>query len=231
MDLQLSPDKKIEDLMLGGLKIIQSSKLYRFTSDAVLLAKFPEKRHKNVLDLCAGSGIVGLHYYGEFSPSTVTFVEIQKELSDMCYESLVLNGLTDRMRVVNIDLKDFDGNTEYDACFCNPPYQKQNCGYSTVNEHIAICREEVKCTLYDIVAAASKALKNGGRFYIVHKAERLNDLFLIFEHFNLSPVRCRFITGRGKTKPYLLLCEAVKGKTPPLKIEVSYENNATDFKG
>lgn len=229
--MELTPDKKIEDLMVGGLKIIQSKKLYRFTSDAVLLARFPERRFSKVLDLCAGSGVVGLHYYGEFGADKLTFVEIQKDLADCCNQSIQLNDLQSVAEVYNEDLKEFDGKGFYDAVFCNPPYKKADSGYLPENESLAICRAEVKCTFDDIVKCAARALKAGGRFYACHKPERLSDVITSMRKFKIEPTRLRFIVGKGTNDVYLFLIEGVKDKKPPLKIEGVFENNATDFRG
>ncbi len=227
----LSEDKKIEDLMLDDLKIIQSSKLYRFTSDAVLLARFPDKPYKKVLDICAGSGIVGLHYYGEFGAEKVDFLELQKPLADMCQESVLLNGLQDKMTVINCDLKDFSGSQSYDAVFCNPPYKKSGSGLMPEEEHIAICRAEVKCTLDDIVKCAYRSLYPGGHLLMCHKPERLADVITSFRNNKIEPYRIRFITGKNSKDIYLFLIDGVKDKKPAFKLEGVFENNATDFKG
>lgn len=229
--MELSPDKKIEDLMLNGLKIIQSKNFYRFTSDSVMLSKFPKKSYDNVLDLCAGSGIVGLHYYGEYGAKSVTFVEIQKDLAEMCLETIELNGLNEVMKVENINLKDFDGKGFYDAVFCNPPYERASSGILPDNERIAICKTEVFCTLDDIVKCAKKALKEGGHLFMCHKTERLTDVITSFRLNKIEPCRIRFIKGNGKKESYLFLIDGVKNKKPPLKIEGEFFNDATDFKG
>ena len=53
-----------EELLAGNVRILQDSALYRFTSDAVLLARFLRaKRGERVADFCAGSGVVGLCFY------------------------------------------------------------------------------------------------------------------------------------------------------------------------
>ncbi len=228
--MELSNDKKTEDLMLGGLKIIQSSNLYRFTSDAVLLARFPDKNYPKVLDLCSGSGIVGLHFYGQNGCQTVDFVEIQKPLADMCLESVALNGLGDKMTVINCDLKYFNGNG-YDAVFCNPPYKKRGSGILSDNEHIAICRAEVKCTLEDIVKCAYRSLKSGGHLFMCHKPERLTDLLTTFRSNGIEPYRLRFVRGKNSNEAYLFLIDGVKDRKPTFKFEGIFENNATDFKG
>ncbi len=227
----LSEDKKIEDLMLGGLKIIQSDNLYRFTSDAVLLARFSDRPYNNVLDMCAGSGIVGLHYYGEFGCEKLDFLELQKPLADMCQESVLLNGLQDKMAVINCDLKDFDGKNCYDAVFCNPPYKKSGSGILPEDKHIAICRAEVECNLSDIVKCAYRSLKCGGHLLMCHKPERLTDVITCFRNNKIEPCRIRFITGKNSKDIYLFLIDGVKDKKPAFKLEGIFENNATDFKG
>ena len=229
--MELSPDKKIEDLMINGLKIIQSENYYRFTSDSVMLAKFPEKSYDNVLDLCAGSGIVGLHFFGEYGAKRVTFVEIQKDLAEMCRETIVLNGLNSVMNVENLNLKDFDGKKSFDAVLCNPPYEKFGSGILPDNERIAVCKAEVFCSLNDIVNCARNALKDGGRLFMCHKTERLTDVITSFRQHKIEPVRLRFIKGKGKKGSYLFLIEGVKNKKLPLKIEGEFFNDATDFKG
>ena len=54
----------LEDMLIDGLKIVQDTRLYRFTSDSVLLSKFAHaKKNDVVADFCAGSGIVAFHLY------------------------------------------------------------------------------------------------------------------------------------------------------------------------
>ena len=75
----------IEELLEGDLRIIQNKSLYRFTSDAVLLSRFARGKKKDIVaDFCAGSGIVGLHFYA-LNPhiESVTLFEMQPALSEM----------------------------------------------------------------------------------------------------------------------------------------------------
>lgn len=91
----LKEGETIEELLEGDLKIIQNASFYRFTSDAVLLSRFVKGKKRDVVaDFCAGSGIVGLHFYA-LNPhiSSVTLFEMQEELSDMSARSVLLNGL------------------------------------------------------------------------------------------------------------------------------------------
>ena len=61
---ELSEYEVAEDMQIDGLKIVQDTRLYRFTSDSVLLSRFARaKTGDEVADFCAGSGIVAFHFY------------------------------------------------------------------------------------------------------------------------------------------------------------------------
>ena len=65
--------------------IIQNTKLYRFTSDSILLSRFARaKVGDNVADFCSGSGVIGFHFLC-LNPQirSLTFFEMQKELAEM----------------------------------------------------------------------------------------------------------------------------------------------------
>ena len=54
-EIVLGEYEVLEDMMLDGLKIVQDTRLYRFTSDSVLLSRFAKaKKGDRVADFCAG---------------------------------------------------------------------------------------------------------------------------------------------------------------------------------
>lgn len=176
---KLGEGEVVEELLEGGLKIIQNVKLYRFTSDSVLLTRFVKaKAHEKAADFCAGSGIVGLHFYA-LNPEKVESValfEMQKDLSDMSRRSVALNGLKN-FTAVNCRVQDI--GKEYDEYFslvlANPPYERG--GFSNDDYKKAICRKEITVTLAEIVDAAFAKLKFGGRLALVNRATRGGSAF------------------------------------------------------
>ncbi len=98
----------IEELLIGNYKIIQDDARYRFTSDSVLLARFLRaKKGERVADFCAGSGVVGLHFYAENrGVERVTLFELQPEFAKMCGQTVALNGLQDTFAVENCRLQE-----------------------------------------------------------------------------------------------------------------------------
>lgn len=202
----------VEELLEGGLKIIQNTALYRFTSDSVLLSRFVKGKKRDVVaDFCAGSGIVGLHFYA-LNPhiSSVTLFEMQEDLSDMSARSVQLNGLKNFTCVCS---RIQDIGRGYDDAFslilCNPPYERG--GFESSDYKKAVCRKEITVTLSEIVDAAYRKLKFGGRLALVNRADRIAEVLFAMKSRGIEPKRLQFVRGRAGAKPYLILVEGAKG--------------------
>ena len=207
------------DLLPGGLKIVQNPSLYRFTSDSILLSRFARhKAHDVIADFCAGSGIVGLHFYALHGGDSLTFVELQRELASLCEESVALSGLQDVSTVLNQSVQSLDSSYagKFSLVLCNPPYERA--GFEHKDEKKALCKKEITLTFSELARAASRALKFGGRFAFCHRADRLAELIYTLKGENLEPKRLAFVAGREGDKPYLLLMEAVKGGKEGMEI-------------
>ena len=98
----------------------------------------------------------------------------------MSRENLSKNGLDGRVGIITGDLREYRQLTaaeSFDFVVSNPPYFAERSGYSAPLEHRAASREERSCTLGDICAAAGWALRWGGSFALVHRPERLSEIF------------------------------------------------------
>ncbi len=203
----------VESLLIGAYKIIQNPELYRFTSDSVLLARFLKaKKGERVADFCAGSGVVGLHFYAENTGvESVTLFEMQKELADMSGRTVALDGLEKTFRVENMRLQDIGGEyvEKFSLILCNPPYERG--GFENADEKKALCRKELALTLEELVFAAKKCLKFGGRFALIHRADRVAELLTALSRAGLEPKKLQFVAGKAGEKPYAVLVSAVKG--------------------
>ena len=70
---------------------------------------------------------------------------------------------------------------------------------------------EERCTLEQLCAAAARSLKNGGRFALVHRADRLTDLLCALRGAGLEPKRMQLVQHReGKAPSAVLLPPLVK---------------------
>lgn len=215
MTINLKPSETIEDLLIDGLKIIQDTSLYRFTSDSVLLTKFVKaKKGEEVADFCAGCGIVGIHFYAlnKRAVASVTLFEMQEELSDMSARTVQLNSLP-RFTCVNKKIQDIgrEYNERFSLVLCNPPYEKPSAGFMAEEYKKAVCRKEITVTLNDIVDCAFYSLKFGGRLAIINRADRAAELFYLMKARGIEPKRAQLVSGAAGAKPYLIMVEGTKG--------------------
>jgi len=204
-------DGEVLEEFFGDKKIIQNTALYRFTSDSVLLSRFARAKYgDNVADFCSGSGVVGFHFLC-LNPciKSLTLFEMQESLADMSRRTAEMNAFD--CEVVCSKIQDIGNeyNDKFSLILCNPPYERG--GFDNEVYEKAICRKEITLTLAEIIDAAMKKLKFGGRLAIINRADRAAELIFKLKSKNLEPKRMQFVSGTANSKPYLVMIEAVKG--------------------
>ncbi|MCG0657671.1 tRNA1(Val) (adenine(37)-N6)-methyltransferase [Lactiplantibacillus plantarum] len=224
-DVTLHADERIDQLYSQDIQIIQSSQVFAFSLDAVLLGDFAQVAKgvkSQIVDLCAGNGAVGL-FASAKTQGHITAVEIQPRLADMAQRSVVLNDLTQQMTVLNEDLLEITRQLpkdSVDTVLCNPPYFKDRPkSVKNPNPHLAIARHELSANLDQILAVTSDLLKMNGKAYFVHRPERLDDLFSTMATNRLAPKRIRFVHPKAQREANMVLIEMIKdGKRNGVRI-------------
>ncbi|MEH7354730.1 tRNA1(Val) (adenine(37)-N6)-methyltransferase [Neobacillus drentensis] len=221
--VNLREDERLDYLLAENLRIIQSPSVFAFSLDAVLLARFvyvPIQKG-NLIDLCSGNGVIPL-FLSARTKGNITGVEIQERLYDMAIRSIEYNGLQERLKMIYGDIKDMPqklGFGKFDVVTCNPPYfttpSKEEIN---PNEHLAIARHEILCTLEDAVKASSQLVRQGGKVAFVHRPGRLNDLITLMRQYRLEPKRIQLVYPKLGKEANILLVEAIKDGSPDLKI-------------
>jgi tRNA1(Val) A37 N6-methylase TrmN6 len=221
--VELIGDERLDYLLGENRRIIQSPSVFSFSLDAVLLAKFvyvPIQKG-NILDLCSGNGVIPL-FLSLRTKGHITGVEIQQRLYHMAVRSIEYNGLSDQVHMVHGDIKDMPkvlGYGKYDVITCNPPYfTTPATGEMNENEHLAIARHEILCTLEDALSASSQLVRQGGKVAFVHRSGRLIDMITLMRKYRLEPKRVQFIYPKQGKEANTLLIEAIKDGKPDLKI-------------
>lgn len=217
----LKDDENIEDLQVGGLKIIQSKSQYRFTSDAVLLANFvTNAKGKKVAELCSGSGVISILVAYKQQPEEVYALEIQPALADMAARSVSLCELDKKIKVICGDAKNSKQliGDKFDIVICNPPYRKINSGEVQKNDNIALARHEIAITLEDVIENSAAILKTGGSLYLVHQPNRLTEIFSLCEKNGMQAKQLCLICSKVDSPATAVLVKAVKGAKSGLEI-------------
>ena len=231
--LQLQDHERIDQLYAEDIQIIQSSQVFSFSLDAVLLANFPNiPKRGTIVDLCAGNGAVGL-FVSRRTNAHIYQVELQEKLADMAKRSIELNHLEEQMTVFQIDLKDSLSKIKHnsvDLLLCNPPYFKNvPTGIKNPNPHLAIARHELHTNLEEVLEMSARLLKTNGRLALVHRPDRFLDILNTMQKYRLAPKRVQFVYPKEGKEANILLIEAIKdGKTDGFKVAppiITYDEN------
>ena len=209
--MEIRADETWDDLQ-NGYGILQAKKGFRFGIDAVLLADFaaiaPED---SVLDLGCGSGILPLLLCARKKGTHITGLEIRPESAGLARRSAAANGLEEKITIIEGDLREADSLFEaasFDAVVSNPPYMLPSQGKVSPNEQIAAARHEIFCTFADVAAAARHVLKDGSRFFLVHRAAREQEILQTLAAHGLPPARLRRVQPFADRAANLILVEA-----------------------
>ena len=213
-------DESLDDLG-GGRRILQKKYGYRFTSDAVLLASYARANGKcDCVDLCSGSGIVGILLALKNNYNSLTLLELQEEIAEMSERNVTMNAL-ERVRVVRGDVKkaaELLGAERYDVITCNPPYYRVGEGEKSEDERVAISRHEVALTLAQTVESAGKLLRFGGKLYMVYRADRLAELLAVLAENKLEPKDIVLIEPAKGKEIDVVLVTAKKGAEKGVRV-------------
>ena len=223
MTIKLLPNERIDELQRNGYRIIQNEKKFCFGMDAVLLSGFARAgKGERVLDLGTGTGIIPILMEAKTEGESFTGLEIQEEMAEMAARSVKLNGLEEKVSIIQGDLKEASkrfGKASFDVVTCNPPYMNQNHGLKNPDEPKAIARHELLCSFEDVAREAAALLKSGGRLYLVHRPHRLTEIFETLRAHKLEPKRMKFVHPFVDAEANMVLIEAFRGGRPQMRVE------------
>lgn len=223
MTIKLKETERLDDLGINHYKIIQDPARFCFGIDAVLLSGFAKvKPGGRVLDLGTGTGIIPILMEAKTEASYLAGLEIQEESAKMAARSVAYNNLSHKITIVQGDIKEAGelfGAASFDVVTCNPPYMIGQHGLKNSAEAKMIARHEILCTFDDVAREASKVLKPGGCFYLVHRPFRIVEIFETLRKYKLEPKRMRLVHPYLDKEPNMVLIEARKGGNSRITIE------------
>ena len=216
--------EKIHELLgYDRIKIYQNDEMFSFSLDSMLLADFIDcKGAKRIIDLGCGNAPIPL-FLTLKTKAKITGIEIQKDVYDLAVKSVDVNNFNDQIEIINADLKGIykvAGANMFDVVSSNPPYFKyQESSYINKNDYLTIARHEVLASLDDIVNEAKKLLVDGGRFYMVHRVNRLADVINSLSEHNFGIKKLKMIYPKETDSEALsFLVEARKNKASDIKV-------------
>ena len=210
----IKSDERVDDLQCKGAKIIQNPHLYTFANDPILLVNFATiKKRATVVDMCSGSGVIAMLVALKSDAKIVYGLEYQSVMAEMSERSVLLNNLQDRVKIICDKAQNYGKyiqKTSVDVVFCNPPYFKKNSKKTCDNAIKTIARHEEAITLEEVVKSASEMLNSKGVFYLVHQAQRIQEICSLCSKYSLAIKELMLVQANKQSEPHLVLIKAVK---------------------
>ena len=210
------------ELLHNGYTLDLSRGGFPLSTDSVVLAGFVRlSRNAKVLDLGSGCGTLGLLLCAEDPTCHVTGFELDEAAHGAALGNIRRNDLECRLESICADLRTIPDTVapgSFTACVSNPPYFS---GGPASAAHTAARREDC-CTLEDLLRSAAWALKYGGDFFLVHRPERLAEIFTKSAAVQLEPKRLCLVRHRADGPVSLVLVQCRKGAKPGLLWEDLY---------
>lgn len=201
----------LNDLLNYNLKIFQNENYFKYSIDSILLAEFVNinLKTKNILDLCTGNAPIPL-VLSTKTDKNIYGVELQQDIYELGVKSVKYNKIKN-IKLINEDAKNildkFD--FKFDIITCNPPYFKvHESSILNKNDVLTIARHELKINLEDIISISSKLINHSGSLYLVHRCDRLIELFSILKKYNFGLRRLQFVYNNKSCDSCFILIEA-----------------------
>ena len=189
---------------------------FKITTDSVLLTNFIHisSKDKLLVDFGTGLGTIPLLLSSNSSISMIG-IEMNKQFVQLASKTVTFNNLEDRIKIIEMKIQNsvsFLGYHSVDVVVSSGSILNHS-----INKMGA--RHEVNITFSELAQETSKVLKNHGRFFLIHRVERLSEILRILQNYHLIPKRLQFVYNTLSSDAELFLLEAVKDAKEGLKIE------------
>ena len=190
---------------LGPYTLEQPEGVFPLGGDTLALGAFATVRPRwRVCDLGTGSGALLLLLAGREATLSLTGIEFDSTAAQAAQNNLTANGLEGNVLCCDLRNSPLPAG-QFDLVISNPPYFAVGSGTSGGS---ARCEET--CSLDELCATASRLVKNGGRFALCHRPERLVDVLYALRKHGLEPKRLKLLSHSPALPPSTVLVEAVR---------------------
>jgi len=201
------------DAISGHFRLFQLRDGHRFSTDDILTAWYgtawcPTAR--TALDLGSGIGTVGTICAWRLPGAKFVTVEAQSESVVLARKSARYNGIADRYEIREGDFRDANiirADEKFDLITGSPPYFPPDAGVKSEHPQKLACRFELRGTVADYCATATKHLATVGFFACVfpHEATQLARVEAGARAAGLVIIRKRLVVFREGDPPLVAL--------------------------
>jgi len=206
---------------LLGTNLIINQSNNSFSLDTILLSSFchPRLTTNNILDIGTGIGTIPL-YLSTKTNAKIVGVEIQESLSNEAVCNVYLNHLNKQIEIINGDITHvYRELPKFDLIVCNPPYFKTtHLSFMNKNNSKSVIRHEDILSLISLFCVSNYLLKNRGQLFIIHRANRLEEIIDIAKNNDFAVKTMCFIHSYLHSEAKHVLLEFQKNANIGLKV-------------
>lgn len=212
----------VDSLHALGLRLVQPRDGYRFSLDPLLLCDFVALAGgERIVDLGTGSGVIPLVLARRSPTVHCVGVETQPAMAGLAARNVALNGLSDRIDILNEDVLALRARfpvSSFDLVLANPPYRKRGTGRISPKVGRDDARHESTATLRDFLAVAKYLVRPEGRICFIHHPSRLAEFMAEAVALKLATLRLRMVHGTLAAEARMFLVELAKGRKGELTV-------------
>jgi tRNA1Val (adenine37-N6)-methyltransferase len=203
-------DKTTDFLPESQLMIKQRKDMFRINTDTYALASFMViKKGETVMDIGTNNGAL-LIEASRFFPKKMIGVDIFLEAVNLAKENFAEHKI-DNIELFAVRIQDLVIDP-VNVILCNPPYFNQlKKEYRNPNPFLEAARHEVYLPLNQLLDCVKRDLKDHGRFYLVHRSDRMAEIIIEADRRGLTLKRCMPILDHRKDNIHAICLEFVKG--------------------
>lgn len=194
-------------------------------TDGVLLGAVTalNKNPFAILDLGAGTGIIGLMLAQRSNAEVIDALEIDDSAYEQCVSNFEQSPWGDRLFCYHASLQEFAEEIDdtYDLIVCNPPFYKDD--FKSGNEQRDIARFEDAMPFEHIVVSVSKLLEKTGTFNIIIPFKEQESFIKLAEKVNLQPNFILNIKGNPTSEFKRSILEFSFNKSEIIRKELTIE--------
>lgn len=205
----MNKEYSLDWIIKEDIKFYQHKKQFRVNTDTRLLAEFMHIEPKDrVLDIGCNNGAL-LLAADQKDPGHLYGVEVLKE----SYETALKNQnfFKHPVSFFNEAVQNLELDYLMDVIVCNPPYFPIKDTHPNTKLSLRqMGRIEMNLTLPELIESAGRLLKTKGRFYFVHRPDRIQEICTLLLQQGFSVKNLKIVYDKRDNQAKSLLIEAIK---------------------
>ena len=161
----------------------------------------------NLLDIGTGTGLLTLMIAQKNPQLVINSVEVDKNAFIQAQENIKEAGFSNKIRVINVDIRKDNSESKHDFIVCNPPFYENE--LRSANNLKNLAHHDQGLFLEDLSGIIKSRLTHDGVFYLLLPYKRKNEIKSLFRKNHLFLTKTISVRPSAKHDYFRLLVEGM----------------------